>query len=196
MLFDSVFDFHPSLLQSVEGYLAPPPSVDRVTIGIHARNKNVESDGSDISGFVSCLDQMLRFLDDKPCTVYISSDRPISVLGLTQMAHDRNCSAIAINHEKEDIVQNYTEKENILAEHGPFAGSPFFKDMLLLTKQVRSGFIHSAGFSFGSSASALIWQQIVYNGIQDGSFSHPPLDCSGFQAHVGKKRPVVRIHQT
>lgn len=74
-----------------------------------------------------------------------------------------------------------------MQEHGEFAGEGYFQDFLVVS-QARSGFIHSAGFQKGSSASALVWQEIVYRGIKEGRFAeHSPLDCS-------HKLGGVRVH--
>ena len=197
MLFDDIIKMKPWVYEAVEPYLqhhAP----DEITIGIHARHHTIADDGTDLHGWGKCLEDMLNVLDteDKPCTVYIATDRPIAVTLLSEAATKRNCQAVHVNHEEETKDMTQMSKnagsldfhDKIVLENGAFAGAPFFEDLALLSAQVRTGFIHTAGYSVGSSASTLIWQQIVYNGIQDGSFTHPPMDCSGANKAVREIR--------
>jgi hypothetical protein len=175
MLLDSMVTIRPKIWNSIESYQRPLED-DEVTIGIHARHVDPDDDGSNVTEFVSCLEQMQAvFGSDKRCTVYVASDRPAAILNLERTIQRLNCTSVSVDHEHEShsIGNGATQKE-----HGPFAGAPFFKDFALLTSQVRSGFIHSGGTVYGSSASALLWQHIVYNGIQDGTNHHPPVDCS------------------
>ena len=184
MLFDAVFDMDPRIAKSVEPYVVEHDDAGAndgmVTIGVHMRHKNGQDDGHDVHKYVTCLDQMLEFYPTQPCTVYIASDRPRAVAAFAREARNRNCTAVFVNHDAEARDMDHLKNElSDDKEHGVFAGLPYFKDLHLLSHQSRSGLIHSGGNSWtGSSASALIWQQLVYNGIQDGSFSYPPMDCS------------------
>jgi hypothetical protein len=184
MLFDSLITLRPSIWDSIEPY-RKPIDLSEITIGIHTRHQDAEQDGSNVTMFASCLEEMRIMLGYyKPCSVYIASDRALAITNLKQVAENLNCSAISVDHTNEAHLIDNTETQ---MEHGAFAGLPFYKDFALLASQVRSGMIHSGGIPEGSSASSLIWQQIVYNSIQDGSIRHPPVDCS---PNLG----TVRIH--
>lgn len=193
MLFNDAIFLKQHLIDSVQSYLQTTNNDDNdVTIGIHARHKKAEEDGSDITDQLNCLESMLLLLrkednrgETKNCTVFIMADRPKSLQALANVSFNLGCKPVVVKNVEHDLQDaKYRQKE-----HGAFSGQGFFRDFLV-TSQARSGFIHSAGKQKGSSASALVWQEIIFRGIKDGTFDHaPPPDCSpylgGIRLHDG-----------
>jgi hypothetical protein len=182
MMYENTISHSPHITRAVEPFLKPTNS-DEISIGIHARHKHIYDDGSDVSEYMSCVDQMLEIINETlPCHLYVASDRPKSLTAFEQEGGKRNCQVHFVDHDNEKRNVTNIDQSTVDGkwdfEHGVFAGAPFFEDLEYLANQVRSGLVHTAGTPRGSSASALYWQQIVYRGIQDGSFTHPPPDCS------------------
>ena len=188
MLFHEPFILQPHLHESVQRYLMQPPKEttntnnnNDLTIGIHARHKKAEDDGSDMSEQISCLESMLDLLRPQTnsqsattenCTIFIMADRPKSLQALSDVSRSLGCWPVTVNKTALDM----TGASKGMQEHGEFASEGYFQDFLVVS-QARSGFIHSAGFRHGSSASALVWQEIVYRGIKEGMLAElSPLD--------------------
>ena len=192
MVYENTIIHQPHITRTVEPHLKPI-NLDGISIGIHARHKKLTDDGSDVSEYMACVDQMLEmFPKIMPCHLYVASDRPKTLAAIEREGRQRSCIVHYLDHDNEKRNMTALSLEidtNSRAgkwdtEHGEFAGAPMFEDLEYFTNQVRSGFVHTAGVGPGSSASALYWQQITYRGIQDGSFTHPPPDCSPYLQKV------------
>jgi hypothetical protein len=98
------------------------------SIGIHSRHTVAADDGSWIPQEIKCLERFLlnRFhtnaIHDQndACQVYLMSDRPKTILALTEWLRNKNCSVITANHHVGD---------DPIQEHGPWAGAGYLEDL-------------------------------------------------------------------
>jgi hypothetical protein len=121
---------------------------------LHSRHMRQADNGSDVQNEIKCLDYLLgtRENDKVPCTVYIMSDRPNTIENLRPYLLQRDCKVVVAAQPDAPVV-----KDNDLAEHGPFAGAGFFRDLVVVS-QARSAFIGHT-----RSSSALVDELIEYD---------------------------------
>jgi hypothetical protein len=106
------------------------------TYAIHSQYFTSTNDGSVIRHESQCLRELLRKDDVMPCTVYILSDRPLTIEKVKDYISRKyqHCMPIVATH-----VQD-TQSDGYYQEPGPFAGTRFFQD-LMVASQARDGFI-------------------------------------------------------
>lgn len=198
MLFRHTFIFTDRILESIHPRVAG--SVNRtidgtnadeatnptnLTIGIHSRHNNPEKDGSDISREVACIDMIFEemgynaSLGNEHCSIYVMSDRRATLENIIEPSQNRMCDTIEVEHLQ--------KTEGAREEHGPFAGAPFFRDLLLVSQHARDAFIHV----HGSSSSALVFEIITYDAIMAGRLEKAPLRCE----LVGSERVFLRLEE-
>jgi len=119
--------------------------------------------GGNVKREKECLEQLMRS-NDGPCTVYLLSDRPLTVRLLRNVTRSLNCTPITANHE----TQSYGYRK----EHGPFAGAGFFRD-LALAANARDGFAVSLFGPRGRrlalrTSSALVLELMEYRARMEG----------------------------
>jgi hypothetical protein len=131
------------------------------TYALHSRHYNSADTGRDTKKEKDCLHSILdqRELgsaqkssdfqqsgsnndDGPPCIVYLLSDREITIKILNAyIGHNwPNCRGISATHAATANTDNNNTSGKIYKEHGTWAGSPFFSDLILASK-ARDGFI-------------------------------------------------------
>lgn len=163
MMFESAFNF--------TAKIRPDPNLvvdsSKVrTIGLHSRHAVSTLDGSDVSSEKKCLHELLNETKG-PCSVYIMSDRQITVELLKEYIENvLKCSAIVEESSKTD-----TSNKSLLAfaEHGANPGEGFWRELALVSS-ARYGFIGS-----GRSSSYLLSERMNYWSLLEGS--DPPKEC-------------------
>lgn len=152
LLFNS-FQFTEELLQTISPNDWRVPKPGELSIALHSRQDKIGMDGSDVTNEVQCLDDILDTRENKaqPCSVYVMSDRELTVEGFTREARSRGCHVVTVTDRGPPI--NDTTKT---AEHGPFAGIGYFQDLAVAT-QARSALI-----SRRRSSSAILDEIIEY----------------------------------
>jgi hypothetical protein len=106
------------------------------SIGLHSRHIVEEDDGSFINQEQDCLVKLLKTNSqnntERPCHVYLMSDRPKTIELLTNwLTHQQNCSVVTATHDT---------GEGPRKEHGPWAGVGFLED-LLVTSQAQDSIV-------------------------------------------------------
>lgn len=131
MLLRYSFSFTDRLTKSVSRRL---PSTNAFTIALHARHINPEHDGCDIHLEQACLKEMLQQNEhDLPCHIALMSDRTCTVSSLEAWLREEGleCQAHVTEHEM---------SESFYAEHGPFATTGYFQDVIFASS-AQSAFI-------------------------------------------------------
>lgn len=114
MLYSELF----SLQQSTYGPNTLDTTDGLFSIAIHSRHTVGADDGSYIPHETECLEHLLS--DRYNCSVYLMSDRPKTIVQLTDWLQQRNCSVHTADHA--------TGKGPVL-EHGPWAGAGYLEDL-------------------------------------------------------------------
>ena len=159
MLFHTAFSFSESLLSAVNSSFH-----NETTIAIHSRHSGTKDDGSQVTREVNCLRQMLRNVS-RPCRVFVMSDRPKAVQGMSDAVAELNCSVTTFNHEEQNKTTSFS------VEHGPFAGAGFFLD-LVLASQARHGLVGTR-----RSSTMLLAELIAYANSGEYVFCNYEKDC-------------------
>ena len=175
MLFDSAFTFPQHILPDPSSYMKPHRNMVPRTVAVHVRHVKATDQGDDIHVEQSCLQKL--FKNHKgPCGVYLLSDRPLTVKLLSNVSQNAlNCTPMSVLHAAENNTrpQSYGLNFQKELEHGPNAGSGFFRDVALAAN-ARHGFVssrrgHKPGkFTALRSSSALLLELIEYRTILDG----------------------------
>jgi hypothetical protein len=159
MLFDASFSFSDSLLSSIPEAI----EIQETTYALHSRHSSSNDDGSNVSRDMQCLRRMLLGAT-QPCRVFVISDRPNSVDKISQaVVRDLNCAVSVVNHT--EMTPSFT------AEHGPFAGAGFFRD-LALASRARHGLVGGR-----RSSTILLEELIVFHKLKDKSDDGPFVFC-------------------
>ena len=161
MLFRYSFSFTPEFMASIEtvGGTFDPSAV---SVGVHSRHSKEWKDGADVEPQARCLDQIIAKLpSQKKCQILIMSDRQATNDALMEYAKQSGCDGIQVAHDKRngtDLADTTGVRFSFLrAEHGPFAGTGFYKDMALVT-QARHAFVATT-----RSSSALVQEVMKYD---------------------------------
>jgi hypothetical protein len=136
-----------------------PSEYDDVSIALHSRHSDTQNDGSDVSGEIRCLEQLLKSTswttttnthNTTACRVYLMSDRPLTLQNLQQWLQHRNCSVVTTPHKQAGT--------SFLKEHGPWSGRGFFQDLAVVS-QARQGLIAK----FSTTSSKLLLELMEYD---------------------------------
>ena len=177
MLFESVFRFPPHMLPDSSSYMKPHRNMVPKTVAVHVRHVRAADQGEDIHVEQSCLQQLFKG-HEGPCGVYLLSDRPLTVQLLANVSqHVFHCTPITVLHAQNKSNSSKSQSYGLSfqkdLEHGPNAGSGFFRD-LALAANARHGFVSSrmdtkrGRFIALRSSSALVLELIEYRTILDG----------------------------
>lgn len=154
MLFRHLFPFHPGILPE----FLPVTTDDTISIALHSRHFDSRHNGSNIDDEIHCLDTVIDQLQTTRvgnlpnCSIFVMSDRNLTIEGIKQYAKVKGCSTVVAEHQ---------EDEGMTTEHGPFALKGFFQD-LGLVQYAQSGFVGHCG---SSTSSDLVRELIEYNHI-------------------------------
>lgn len=113
--------------------------IPAISIALHSRHSNSVDDGSNIEGEVRCLERWVvatptastiaTTTETNPatlsCVVYLMSDRNATLYKLADWLAQHNCTALWAPHPTLDHSNAWGSN----AEHGPFAGQDFFRDL-------------------------------------------------------------------
>jgi hypothetical protein len=149
MLFRELFTFRSEIV--------PPEfhqqSSNTRTFVLHSRHISTADEGGFSSNERKCLKSMLDNINDhSPCIVYLMSDREVTVERLSTYIRTKwpHCTPVVATH-----VQQADSGAGHYLEHGPFAGTGFFQD-LIVGSQARDGFIGPC-----SRTSTLLLRELV-----------------------------------
>jgi hypothetical protein len=125
------------------------------SIAMHSRHRKGQ-DGTFVKKEKECLDRMLNpVAASKECRICIMSDRPKTIEILSQWVTEKyNCTFFT-----NDYSNSNEQTGSWLSEHGPNAGSRFYRD-LDLCQHFTDGFI---GTGNGASSTQLLEEWIDYN---------------------------------
>jgi hypothetical protein len=147
MLFRELFTFRADIV--------PPEfhqqSNNTRTFVLHSRHISTADEGGVTSNERKCLKSMLDINDRSPCIIYLMSDREVTIERLSTYIPTKwpFCTPIVATHvQQADNAGHYLE-------HGPFAGTGFFQD-LIVGSQARDGLIGSC-----SRTSTLLLRELV-----------------------------------
>jgi hypothetical protein len=183
MLFSQAFQMTEAILQSKEPDLpAAGQNDDYFSIGIHSRHTGNEGTGEDITREKACIDELL-LQTDKPCRIYIMSDRTTTLTKIAEYAtsgHDKHCEAIMVTNREKTTIQ-------VLDEHGPFASAGYFQDLALVSQA------QSASITRPRSSSALLVELMEYSRRTnawklDGTRELPDMLHCGMRSIHGRPR--------
>ena len=163
MMFDYAFSYAPQI-RPYPGNTAAPDTT--ITIGLHSRHALASDDGSNITEETRCLLKLLKDRDDKPCAVYIMSDREATVNSIKH--HVENvlmCTAVADTSPKGTKRVGFQGK---FSEMGNNVGG-FYKELALVSS-AQYGFVGGQ-----RSSSHLLEEQMYYNAVREGK--DPPKSC-------------------
>lgn len=161
MLFRELLPFQPAIYP-VEYKFHAKGTTPKRTYAIHSRHFNNDDDGSLIAKERRCLKTVLPPTD--PCIVYVMSDRIKTIDNLNEFLqkHYPNCETVIATHNNAgpDDGKLSPSDKNVghYLEHGPFAGTGYFQD-LIVASQARDGFI---GHCYRTS-SQLLRERIEYD---------------------------------
>lgn len=163
--FDYTEPIHSSVM-SHPAVVAPEPNSDKVTVAIHSRHTRRLDTGCNITlereTMLDIMEQA-RIQRGKPtghipCQVTLLSDRTCTITNMKKWLGDHlGCTAVVTEHAVVDAT---------FAEHGPFSGAGFFKDMRMAALTVEDAMIGSLEPSDGNrwrSSSELYEEAIAYN---------------------------------
>jgi len=161
MLFHAAFSLSESLLSAVNSNVAATlPYSDETTIALHSRHSQVKDDGSQVNQEVQCLQHMLRDVQG-PCRVFVMSDRPKAVHGISTAVAEMNCTVTTFQHKQDN---SNTINSSFSKEHGPFAGAGFFLDLALASK-ARHGLVGTR-----RSSTMLLAELIAFQNGMNGDY--------------------------
>jgi hypothetical protein len=172
MLFRYSFTLTEEFMQTVKttGGVFDPAAF---SVGVHSRHAQEWDDGSDISKQTACLDRVFEadtFNDPttiRPCQILIMSDRQATNQALVAYAQQRQCDGITVTHQQQHAVSETfvlvnTSSKSVRAEHGPFEGAGFYKDMALVSK-ARHGFVATTRSSSALVQHVMVYDQVLHN---------------------------------
>lgn len=115
----------------------------------------MNDDGSNVTNEMQCLRRIVVGAT-QPCRVFVISDRSKSVDKISKaVVRDLNCAVSVVNHTE--------MTPSLTAEHGPFAGAGFFRD-LALASRARHGLVGGR-----RSSTMLLEELIVVRKLKDES---------------------------
>lgn len=164
-------------------------SKDHLTFALHSRHWIETQDGSNIDSEVGCLEKIISIANAsqaESCQVFLMSDRPKSLQGLTAYLHGRNDSCHGV------VVANHTQGKSWTAEHGVFAGAGFFQD-LYMASHARHGLA-----ARGASSFALVRELVQYDrhmeAIRNSQWPPPKLPYCFFprEGVAGNQRLILQ----
>jgi len=172
MLFRACFRVLVKAQQPQRQPLEPTSRHPGISLALHSRHPRATDDGSNVTDEQQCLHQLIRKQQEHilrrqryqdhntSCIVYIMSDRTATVSELsTWLKREYGCHAQSASWKADGSnTTTATSKSAQTNEHGPFAGSGFWKD-LEWCAQARTGLVAD----LGRSSSTLLQELMEYD---------------------------------
>lgn len=161
-------------------------SSSSLTVALHSRHVAHSDDGSLVPEETQCLSDLLFSKSNdssnkETCTVYLLSDRKLTILALTKWLHNHAPHCRVLTTLRDDDDENTRVRE-----HGPWAGAGFIHDLAMATRNgpvihdALVGDLHRSSFS-------LLYELAVYDKFmvdeQEGQ-PHHSLDLSNVELPV------------
>lgn len=164
LLFDHAFRLHPEFLSTVEPstrlFENDDLALSAMTIALHSRHTDPSDDGTNITEELNCLKSLIRemeLLNLTSCRLFMLSDRPQTLMALAAWFSDSAvaCTVVQARHDA------HAKEAGLEAEHGPFAGAGFVRD-LELASEGASKSLNAAWIGHGRSSSKLLLEWVTY----------------------------------
>jgi hypothetical protein len=161
MIFESLFTIR-------EEFLPDPSQVSDIDTHdayfLHSRHPDEGDNGAYTWPEEWCL-QNAFFANNtstRPCTVYLMSDRQISIERLSAVIQNTSCTV--------QRVTNHTTKASQLADHGSFAGAGFWQDWALAINARKGGIaFHMHRRAYLRTSTSLVREVIEFRRVLESS---------------------------